>query len=193
MLVRAFASTLSAASEPHSTMSKAHAFPPRARRTGRAGERRARCGGHRREFPAIWGGATLELPEIIEDEPAREPDNVIRIDRQSPPREGLSSSTGRGSSGFGRSSAGHRSADDGLVPREVCEAHRFVPLGGWGGPAWPWPTLRSGRRTAPFWPRGWRSSRASPTSGSFASFWRGTTPAKSEPMATSWARSMQKR
>jgi hypothetical protein len=132
MLVRAFASTLSAAGEPHNTMSKAHALHHElAALVGRAGALDAVV--IDANSPAIWGGASLELPEIIEDEPAREPDNVIRIDRQSPSArrsELIDRARELGIRALEALAIDPRAMM--LVPREVCEAHRFVPLFGVG-------------------------------------------------------------
>lgn len=132
MLVRAFASTLSAAGEPHSTVNKAHALHHElAALVGRAGALDAVV--IDANSPAIWGGASLELPEIIEEEPAREPDNVIRIDRQSPAArrsELIDRARELGIRAFEALAIDPRAMQ--LIPREVCEAHRFVPLFGVG-------------------------------------------------------------
>jgi MshEN domain len=132
MLVRAFASTLSAAGEPHHTLSKAHALHHElAALVGRAGALDAVV--IDANSPAIWGGATLELPEIIEDEPTREPDNVIRIDRQSPSArrsELIDRSRELGIRAFEALAIDPRAMM--LIPREICDEHRFVPLFGVG-------------------------------------------------------------
>ena len=132
MLVRAFASTLSAASEPHSPTNKAHALHHElAALVGRAGALDAVV--IDANSPAIWGGASLELPEIIEDEPVREPDNVIRIDRQSASARRsdlIDRARELGIRAFEALAIDPRAMM--LVPREICEQHCFLPLFGVG-------------------------------------------------------------
>lgn len=132
MLVRAFASTVSSAGEPHSSVNKAHALHHElAALVGRAGALDAVV--IDANSPAIWGGASAELPEIIEDEPVREPDNVIRIDRQSAPArrsELIDRARELGIRAFEALAIDPRAMM--LIPRAVCEEHKFVPLFGVG-------------------------------------------------------------
>ncbi|MET0596216.1 MAG: hypothetical protein ABW133_26200 [Polyangiaceae bacterium] len=132
MLVRAFASTLTTPGEPHSSANKAHALHHElAALVGRAGALDAVI--IDANSPAIWGGASAELPEIIEDEPVREPDNVIRIDRQSAPArrsELIDRARELGIRAFEALAIDPRAMM--LIPRAVCEEHKFVPLFGVG-------------------------------------------------------------
>ena len=131
MLVRAFASTLAIApSEPAPGIPKARALNDElAALVERAGALDAIV--IDANSPVVWGGASFELGEMVQDEP--EPDNVIRIDRQSAAAR--------------RSDLLDRARELGvrmlealaidpramtLVPREICEKHRVVPLFGGG-------------------------------------------------------------
>lgn len=132
MLVRAFASTLTSSAEPHGTVNKAHALHHElAALVGRSGALDAVV--IDANSPAIWGGASLELPEIIEEEPVREPDNVIRIDRQSSAARNSDLALRArelGIRAFEALAIDPRAMM--LVPREICEEHKFVPLFGVG-------------------------------------------------------------
>jgi hypothetical protein len=134
MLVRAFASTLAMA--PREPTDSA---PPKARALNdelaalveRAGALDAVV--IDANSPVVWGGASFELGEVIHDEPEREPDNVIRIDRQSPSvrrLELLDRARELGVRMFEALAIDPRAMT--IVPRELCEKHRVIPLFGGG-------------------------------------------------------------
>jgi hypothetical protein len=133
MLVRAFSSTLAtAAAEPPASVPKARALNDElAALVERAGALDAVV--IDANSPVVWGGASFELGEMIPDEPDREPDNVIRIDRQSPSArrlELIERARELGVRVFEALALDPRAMT--LVPREVCEKCRVIPLFGGG-------------------------------------------------------------
>ena len=133
MLVRAFASTLAtAAGEPSVGLPKARALNDElAALVERAGALDAIV--IDANSPVVWGGASFELGEMVEDEPEREPDNVIRIDRQSASArrsELVDRARELGVRMFEALAIDPRAMQ--LVPREICERHRVIPLFGSG-------------------------------------------------------------
>jgi hypothetical protein len=79
--------------------------------------------------PAIWGGTSPQLAEIVEDAPPSDLDNVIRIDGRpnSPtPSELVLRARSLGVRSSEALAADPRAMD--LVPRAICEKHRLLPL-----------------------------------------------------------------
>jgi hypothetical protein len=133
MLVRAFASTLAtAAGEPSPDVPKARALNDElAAMVERAGALDAVV--IDANSPVVWGGASFELGEMFQEEPERDPDNVIRIDRQSASArrsELVDRARELGVRMFEALAIDPRAMT--LVPREICEKHRVIPLFGSG-------------------------------------------------------------
>jgi hypothetical protein len=130
MLVRAFSSTLATAGEPPPSVPKARALNDElAALVERAGAIDAVV--IDANSPVVWGGASFEPGEMIEDDSEREPDNVIRIDRQSPAArrsELIDRARELGVRMFEALAIDPRAMT--LVPRELCEKHRVIPLFG---------------------------------------------------------------
>ena len=131
MLVRAFSSTLAtAAGEPPAGVPKARALNDElAALVERAGAIDAVV--IDANSPVVWGGASFEVGEMVEDDGEREPDNVIRIDRQSPAArrsELIDRARELGVRMFEALAIDPRAMT--LVPREICEKHRVIPLFG---------------------------------------------------------------
>jgi hypothetical protein len=131
MLVRAFASTLGAPSgERPAGVPKARALNDElAALVERAGALDAVV--IDANSPVVWGGATFDLGEMAEEEPEREPDNVIRIDRQSASvrrSELVDRARELGVRMFEALAIDPRAMM--VVPREICVKHRVVPLFG---------------------------------------------------------------
>jgi len=81
--------------------------------------------------PVVWGSAFLELPGLLEE--SRAPDNGIRIDRQSAAAkryELLERARELAVRPFEALAVDPRAMM--LVPREICEKHRVIPLFGGG-------------------------------------------------------------
>src|SRR5690242_20121707 len=122
MLVRAFASTLAtAAREEPADIPKARALNDElAALVERAGAIDAVV--IDANSPVVWGGASFELGEMVEDDGEREPDNVIPIDRQSPAArrsELVDRARELGVRMFEALAIDPRAMT--LVPREICE------------------------------------------------------------------------
>jgi hypothetical protein len=133
MLVRAFASTLAtAAGEPPASVPTARALNDElAALVERAGAIDAVV--IDANSPVVWGGASFEPGEMIQDDLEREPDNVIRIDRQSASArrsELVDRAREIGVRMFEALAIDPRAMT--LVPREICEKHRVIPLFGSG-------------------------------------------------------------
>jgi MshEN domain len=131
MLVRAFASTLGAAGEAPSSTPKGRALHGELTAlVERAGALDAVI--IDANSPVVWGSAVLELPEVI-DEEVRAPDNVIRIDRQSAAAkrdELLERARELAVRPLEALAIDPRAMT--MVPREICEKHRMIPLFGGG-------------------------------------------------------------
>jgi len=133
MLVRAFASTLETASgDPVPGVPKARVLNDElSALVERAGALDAVV--IDANSPVVWGAASFDVGEMPEDEPDREPDNVIRIDRQSPSARRsdlIDRARELGVRMFEALAIDPRAMM--LIPREICEKHRVVPLFGSG-------------------------------------------------------------
>jgi hypothetical protein len=132
MLVRAFSSTLSTAGEPPPSMPRGRALHDElAALVERAGALDAIV--IDANSPAIWGGASEQLPDMLEGEPSREPDNVVRIDRQPTSvrrYELIERSRELGLRAFEALAIDPRAMA--TVPRDICEKHHLIPLFGVG-------------------------------------------------------------
>ncbi len=131
MLVRAFASTLeTGAGDPAPGLPKARVLNDElSALVERAGALDAVV--IDANSPVVWGAASFDVAEMPEDEPEREPDNVIRIDRQSPSArrsELVDRARELGVRMFEALAIDPRAMQ--LVPHEVCEKHHVVPLFG---------------------------------------------------------------
>jgi hypothetical protein len=133
MLVRAFSSTLAtAAGETPPDVPKARALNDElAALVERAGAIDAVV--IDANSPVVWGGASCDLGEMVDEDGEREPDNVIRIDRQSAAArrsELVDRARELGVRMFEALAIDPRAMT--LVPREICEKHRVIPLFGGG-------------------------------------------------------------
>jgi len=131
MLVRAFASTLAtAAGEAPPGVPRARALSDElSALVERAGALDAVV--IDANSPVVWGGASFELPEIMQEELEREPDNVIRIDRQSASArrsELVDRARELGVRMFEALAIDPRAMT--LIPREICEKYKVIPLFG---------------------------------------------------------------
>ncbi|HEX9295135.1 MAG TPA: hypothetical protein VF881_04855 [Polyangiaceae bacterium] len=131
MLVRAFASTLGSTPEAPSSTPKGRALQGE---LSALVERAAALDAVILDAnsPVVWGSAFLELPEILLDE-SRAPDNVIRIDRQSAAAkrdELLERARELAVRPCEALAIDPRAMT--LVPHELCERHRVIPLFGGG-------------------------------------------------------------